>query len=150
MTEQFYVTREYEKDIKTGKKSKGIKYDYFQKKGNAALRSFDDFREREKKADGSEGTIYEAWQYGNSGLKTVTVVSSFNPNKYKTNGKYYDYTYKKSKIDPDTLRLKKDTKKNVSLYIYIMRTSCSPMRSTMEKRKKNPFTVMIRTERVPL
>ena len=118
VTEQFYVTREYEKDTKTGKKSKGIKYDYFQKKGNDDLRSYDDFREREKKADGSEGTIYEAWQYGNSGLKTVTVVSSFNPNKYKTNGKYYDYTYKKSKIDPDTLRLKKDTKKNVSLYIY--------------------------------
>ena len=118
VTEQFYVTREYEKDIKTGKKSNGIKYDYFQKKGKDDLRSFDDFREREKKANESEGTIYEVWQYGNSGLKTVTVVSSFNPNKYKTNGKYYDYTYKKSKIDPNTLRLKKDTKKNVLLYIY--------------------------------
>lgn len=32
VTEQFYVTREYEKDTKTGKKSNGIKYDYFQKK----------------------------------------------------------------------------------------------------------------------
>ena len=106
VTEQFYVTREYEKDTKTGKKSNGVKYDYFQKMGNDALRSYDDFREREKKADDSDGEIYEAWQYGNSGLKTVTVVSSFNPNKYKTNGKYYDYTYKKSKINPETLRLK--------------------------------------------
>ena len=118
VTEQFYVTREYEKDTKTGKKSNGVKYDYFQKMGNEALRSYDDFREREEKADGSAGDIYETWQYGNSGLRTVTVVSSFNPNKYKTNGKYYDYTYKKSKINPDTLRLKKDTKKNVTLYIY--------------------------------
>ena len=33
VTEQFYVTREYEKDNKTGKKSNGTKYDYFQKKG---------------------------------------------------------------------------------------------------------------------
>lgn len=118
VTEQFYVTREYKKDTKTEKKSNGIKYDYFQKKGKDDLRSFDDFREREKKVNESEGTIYEAWQYGNSGLKTVTVVSSFNPNKYKSNGKYYDYTYKKSKIDPNTLRLKKNTKKNVTLYIY--------------------------------
>ncbi len=118
VTEQFYVTREYEKDTKTGKKSNGVKYDYFQKKGSGGLCSYDDFREREDKEDGSAGTIYEAWQYGNSGLKTVTVVSSFNPNKYKTNGKYYDYTYKKSKINPETLRLKKDTKKNVTLYIY--------------------------------
>ena len=98
VTEQFYVTREYEKDTKTGKKSNGVKYDYFQKKGSGGLCSYDDFREREDKEDGSAGTIYEAWQYGNSGLKTVTVVSSFNPNKYKTNGK--------------------DTKKNVTLYIY--------------------------------
>ncbi len=118
VTEQFYVTREYERDVKTGKKSNGIKYDYFQKKGTGSLRSYDDFREREDKEDGSAGTIYEAWQYGNSGLKAVTVVSSFNPNKYKTNGKYYDYTYKKSKINPETLRLKKDTKKNVTLYLY--------------------------------
>ncbi len=118
VTEQFYVTREYEKDIKTGKKSNGIKYDYFQKKGSGGLRSYDDFREREDKKDGSAGTIYETWQYGNSGLRTVTVVSTFNPNKYKTNGKYYDYTYKKSKINPETMRLKKDTKKNVTLYIY--------------------------------
>ena len=65
-----------------------------------------------KKDDkGNWKTAYEVWQYGNEGLRTVTVVSDFNPNKYKTNGKYYDYTYKKSKINPDTLRLKKDTKK---------------------------------------
>ena len=114
VNEQFYVTREYEKDTKTGKKSNGVKYDYFQKKGKDDLRSYDDFRER----IGENGEIYEAWQYGNSGLKAVTVVSSFNPNKYKTNGKYYDYTYKKSKINPNTLRLKKDTKKNVTLYLY--------------------------------
>ena len=118
VTEQFYVTREYEKDTRTGKKSNGVKYDYFQKKGNGGLRSYDDFREREDKKDGSAGTIYETWQYGNSGLRTVTVVSSFNPNKYKTNGKYYDYTYKKSNINADTLKLKKNTKKNVTLYLY--------------------------------
>ena len=118
VTEQFYVTREYEKDTRTGKKSNGVKYDYFQKKGNGGLRSYDDFREREDKEDGSAGTIYETWQYGNSGLRAVTVVSSFNPNKYKTNGKYHDYTYKKTKINPETLQLKKDTKKNVTLYIY--------------------------------
>lgn len=116
--EQFYVTREYEKDTKTKKKSNGIKYDYFQKKGSDDLRSYADFEERMENADGSPGTIYEAWQYGNSGLRTVTVVSTFNANKYKTNGKYYDYKYKKSKINANTLRLKSDTKKNVSLYIY--------------------------------
>lgn len=49
VTEQYYVTREYEKDTKTGKKTNGIKYDYFQKKGSSALRFYDDFREREKK-----------------------------------------------------------------------------------------------------
>ena len=118
VTEQFYVTREYEKDNKTGKKSNGTKYDYFQKKGTDGLRSYDDFREREKDDKGNWKTAYEVWQYGNDGLRTVTVVSSFNPNKYKTNKKYYDYTYKKSQINPDTLRLKKDTKKNVSLYVY--------------------------------
>ncbi|WP_207663947.1 hypothetical protein, partial [Clostridium sp. AF37-5] len=103
VTEQFYVTREYEKDNKTGKKSNGTKYDYFQKKGTDGLRSYDDFREREKDDKGNWKTAYEVWQYGNDGLRTVTVVSSFNPNKYKTNKKYYDYTYKKSKINPDTL-----------------------------------------------
>lgn len=44
VTEQFYVTREYEKDTKTGKKSNGIKYDYFQKKGSDDLRSYADFQ----------------------------------------------------------------------------------------------------------
>ena len=107
VTEQFYVTREYEKDTKSGKKSGGIKYDYFQKQGDTFL-SYADFQEGED----------EVWQYGRSGLKTVTVVSSFNPNKYKTNGKYYDYKYKKDKINTSTLHLKKNTKKNVSIYIY--------------------------------
>ena len=118
VTEQFYVTREYEKDNKTGKKSNGTKYDYFQKKGTDGLRSYDDFREREKDDKGNWKTAYEVWQYGNDGLRTVTVVSSFNPNKYKTNKKYYDYKYKKSKINSETLRLKKDTKKDITLYIY--------------------------------
>ena len=118
VTEQFYVTREYEKDTKTGKKSNGVKYDYFQKKGTDGLRSYDDFREREKDDKGNWKTAYEVWQYGNDGLRTVTVVSSFNPNKYKTNKKYYDYKYKKSKINSETLRLKKDTKKDITLYIY--------------------------------
>lgn len=107
VTEQFYVTREYEKDTKTGKKSNGIKYDYFQKQGNSLI-SFADFQESQD----------EVWQYGNSGLKTVTVVSTFNPNKYKTNGKYYDYKYKKSKINSENLHLKSSTKKNVSVCIY--------------------------------
>ncbi len=107
VTEQFYVTREYEKDIKTKKKSNGVKYDYFQKQGDSLV-TFADFYESNN----------EIWQYGNSGLKTVTIVSNFNPNKYKTNGKYYDYKYKKSKVNADTLRLKSDTKKDVSLYIY--------------------------------
>ena len=108
VTEQFYVTREYEKDVKTGKKSNGVKYDYFQKQAGGGLISFADFQESED----------EVWQYGNSGLKTVTIVSSFNPNKYKTNGKYYDYKYKKSKINADSLHLKTSTKKDVTLYIY--------------------------------
>ncbi len=61
VTEQFYVTREYEKDTKTGKKSGGTKYDYFQKKGENSLRSYDDFREKE------EGeSSYEMWPYGGS------------------------------------------------------------------------------------
>ena len=57
MTEQFYVTREYEKDNKTGKKSNGTKYDYFQKKGTDGLRSYDDFREREKDDKGKEKVL---------------------------------------------------------------------------------------------
>lgn len=107
VTEQFYVTREYEKDTKSGKKSGGLKYDYFQKQDDDLI-SYADFQEGEN----------EVWQYGRSGLKTATVVSSFNPNKYKTNGKYYDYKYKKSKINPSSLRLKKSTKKAVTVYIY--------------------------------
>ena len=107
VTEQFYVTREYVKDTRSGKKSNGVKYDYFQEQGDSLI-SFADFQESQD----------EIWQYGNSGLRTVTIVSSFNPNKYKTNGKFYDYKYKKSKINPDTLHLKSSTKKNVTLYIY--------------------------------
>ena len=107
VTEQFYVTREYEKDTKTGKKSNGVKYDYFQKQEDSLI-SYADFYESND----------EVWQYGRDSLQTVTVVSSFNPNKYKTNGKYYDYKYKKSKINANTLKLKSNTKKNVSLYIY--------------------------------
>ena len=99
--------------MKTGKKSNGIKYDYFQKKGSDALRSYADFREKEKEENGGDGISYEVWQYGNSGLKTVTVVSHFNPNKYKTSGKYYDYKYKKSTI-----------RKRMSHYTYIMKISC--------------------------
>lgn len=107
VTGQFYVTREYQKDLKTGKKSEGIKYDYFQRQDDTLI-SFADFEEGKN----------EVWQYGKSGLKTAALVSTFNPNKYKTNKKYYDYKYKKSKINAGTLRLKKDTKKNASLYIY--------------------------------
>ncbi|MCH5252901.1 MAG: hypothetical protein J1F22_07995 [Lachnospiraceae bacterium] len=105
--ERFYVTREYEKDVSSGKKSGGQKYDYFQKQGNRFI-SYADFQQDKD----------EVWQYGKSGLEAVTVVSSFNPNKYKTNGKYYDYKYKKSKINEDTLRLASNTTKSVSLYIY--------------------------------
>ena len=106
-------------------------------KGTDGLRSYDDFREREKDDKGNRKTAYEVWQYGNDGLRTVTVVSSFNPNKYKTNKKYYDYTYKKSKINPDTLRLKRIPGKT-SAYIYIMKINFLPMRFTMAKKKKKP------------
>ena len=109
VTEQFYVTREYQKDTKTGKKSNGIKYDYFQKQEDSLI-SYADFY----------GSNDEVWQYGRDGLQTVTVVSCFNPNKYKTNGKYYDYKYKKSKIDKNTLCLKNSTPQNVTLCIYNM------------------------------
>lgn len=107
VTEQFYVTREYIRDSKTGKRSGGQKYDYFQKQGDRLI-SYADFEENKN----------EVWQYGRSGLQTVTVVSSFNANKYKVNGKYDDYKYKKSNINGKTLRLKKNTTKSVSLYIY--------------------------------
>ncbi len=107
VVEGFYVTREYSKDAKTGKKTDGIKYDYFQKQDDTLI-SYADFQESEN----------ELWQYGREGLQTVTVVSRFNPNKYKTNGKFYDYTYTTADIDADTLRLSADTEKEVSLYIY--------------------------------
>ncbi len=103
----YYVTREYTEDVKTGKKSDGLKYDFFQKQNNTLLR-FCDFEE----------VSNEIWQYGRAGLSTVAVVSNFNANKYKTNGAMSDYTYKKSAINLETLRLKKNTKKDVSIYIY--------------------------------
>lgn len=103
----YYVTREYTEDVKTGKKSDGLKYDFFQKQNNKLIR-FCDFSELKN----------EIWQYGRTGLRTVAVVSKFNPNKYKTNGKMSDYTYKVSAINEDTLRLEENTKKNVSIYIY--------------------------------
>ena len=56
VTEQFYVTREYEKDLSTGKKSNGVKYDYFQKLGTKFL-SYVDFRERESTDEGGDGII---------------------------------------------------------------------------------------------
>ncbi len=91
VTEQFYVTREYEKDNKTGKKSNGTKYDYFQKKKEPTDSVPMTISGSGKKDDkGNWKTAYEVWQYGNDGLRTVTVFSSFNPNKYKTNKKYYD------------------------------------------------------------
>lgn len=105
--QRYYVTREYMEDIKTGKKSNGLKYDFFQKQNNKLLR-FCDFSYKKD----------EIWQYGRAGLRTVAVVSKFNPNVYKTNKKMSDYSYKASAINKDTLRLKKDTKKNVSIYIY--------------------------------
>lgn len=103
----YYVTREYSEDQKTGKKSNGLKYDFFQKQNSKLIR-FCDFEEGKN----------EIWQYGRAGLRTVAVVSSFNPNKYKTNNKMSDCTYKTSAINKNTLRLSKDTKKNVSIYIY--------------------------------
>ena len=117
ITEQFYVTREYAKDTKTGKKSNGVKYDYFQKRGSDSLRAYDDFLDKndEDENEKNDPSIYQIWQYGNSGLRTVTVVSTFNPNKYKTNGKFYDYKYKKSKINPDNLHLKSSTKDRKSV-----------------------------------
>lgn len=43
-TEGFYVTREYSRDTKTGKKSDGTKYDYFQKQGDHLI-SYAEFSE---------------------------------------------------------------------------------------------------------
>ncbi len=107
----YYVTREYTEDQKSGKKSDGIKYDFFQKRSGTLLRHCDYF----------EGEN-EFWQYGHgkTEFENTVVVSRFNPNKYKAskNKTMSDYTYKKSAINMDTLKLKKDTKKNVSIYIY--------------------------------
>ncbi len=107
----YYVTREYTEDQKSGKKSDGIKYDFFQKRSGTLLRYCDYF----------EGEN-ELWQYGygKTDFENTVVVSRFNPNKYKAskNKTMSDYTYKKSAISADTLKLKKDTKKNVSIYIY--------------------------------
>ncbi len=105
----YYVTREYTEDQKSGKKSDGIKYDFFQKRFGTLLR-YCDYEEGKN----------ELWQYGRAGFENAVVVSRFNPNKYKAgkNKTMSDYTYKKSAINTDTLKLKKDTKKNVSIYIY--------------------------------
>ncbi len=107
----YYVTREYTEDQKSGKKSDGIKYDFFQKRFGTLLR-YCDYEEGKN----------ELWQYGygKADFENTVVVSRFNPNKYKAgkNKTMSDYTYKKSAINTDTLKLKKDTKKNVSIYIY--------------------------------
>lgn len=105
----YYVTREYTEDQKSGKKSDGIKYDFFQRRFGTLLR-YCDYEEGKN----------ELWQYGRPGFESAVIVSSFNPNKYKAgkNKTMSDYTYKKSAINTDTLKLKKDTKKNVSIYIY--------------------------------
>lgn len=103
----YYVTREYTEDQKTKKKSDGLKYDFFQKRFGTLLR-YCDYEEGEN----------ELWQYGRTGFENAVIVSRFNPNKYKANKTMSDYTYKKSAINTNTLKLKKDTKKNVSIYIY--------------------------------
>lgn len=107
VTQFFYVTREYEQDAKTKKKANGMKYDYFQKQNGKLVTTADLDDEK-----------HETWQYGKKGLETLTVVSSFNPQKYKDKKKMSDYTYKKASIDVNTLHLLKKPKKNVSLYIY--------------------------------
>ncbi len=105
----YYVTREYTEDQKTKKKSDGIKYDFFQKRYGTLLR-YCDYEENKS----------EIWQYGKEGFENAAIVSRFNPNKYKAgkNKTMSDYTYKKSAVNTNTLKLKKDTKKNVSIYIY--------------------------------
>lgn len=107
VTQFFYVTREYEQDAKTKKKANGLKYDYFQKQNGKLVTTADLDDEK-----------HETWQYGKKGLETLTVVSSFNPKKYKDKKKMSDYTYKKASIDVDTLHLLRKPKKNVCLYIY--------------------------------
>lgn len=92
VTEQFYVTREYEKDTKTGKKSNGIKYDYFQKKGSDALRSYADFREKEKEetlysydnsGKGSLVVLKTDKSYGKKGEKAVTTKEGYTYDRYR-------------------------------------------------------------------
>lgn len=107
VTQFFYVTREYEQDAKTKKKANGIKYDYFQKQ-DGKLVTFADLDDEK----------HEAWQYGEDGLETLTIVSSFNPKKYKDKKKMSDYTYKKASIDAGTMQLKQKPKKSVYLYRY--------------------------------
>lgn len=107
VTQFFYVTREYEQDIKTKKKTGGIKYDYFQKQKGKIV-TFDDLDDEK----------HEAWQYGEEGLQTVSIVSSYSPKKHKDNGKMSDYTYKREKLDTETLQLKNKPAKQVSLYQY--------------------------------
>lgn len=105
----YYVTREYTEDQKTKKRSDGVKYDFFQNY-RGTLRRFCDYIESER----------EIRQFGTDEFRNATVVSRFNPNKYKVgkNKSMSDYTYKKSAINTNTMKLKKDTKKNVSVYIY--------------------------------
>lgn len=103
----YYVTREYQEEEKTKKKTEGIKYDFFQQQGEKLIR-FCDFNDETE----------QVYNYGTGELRTTLLTSSFNPNSYKNNGAMSDYTYKKSAIDTTTLTLKKNTKKNVSAYIY--------------------------------
>ncbi len=58
------------------------------------------------------------------GLRTVAVVSNFNANKYKANGKYYDYTYKKIENQPGHPAAKDQYEEKTSLYIFTMRIKC--------------------------
>ncbi len=107
-TQFYYVTREYKQDAKTNKKAEGIKYDYFQKQ-----------KDRDKLVSYADGfDEIDTQQYGEDGLRNVTVISSYNPKKHKDNGRYSDYVYKKSSLDFSTLHLSSKPKKNVSLYIY--------------------------------
>lgn len=107
-TQFYYVTREYDQDVKTGKKANGIKYDYFQKqKGENNLTTYFDF---------SNGT--QARQYGEDSLSNVTVETSYNPKKHKDNGLVSDYTYKVDQLNFSSMHLKKQPDKNVSLSIY--------------------------------
>lgn len=107
VTQVYYVTREYEQDAKTKKKANGIKYDYYQNQ-DGTLVSFGDL----------DNDSHEMYNYGTEDLSCVTLVSSFNPKKYKSNGLMSDYKYKKSDINVKTLQLRKKPKKNVTLWIY--------------------------------